>query len=210
MEYDTGAFTDSNGGKVRWQAITFCFGGSSTDIQGLLALLDESVNGRKDVFFKLGNPSTTVATNGGNPDQVKTHEQFLNTGGVFTYLADPTIWSAFITSSKCIEKPSGTSISNTTEVTSARLTVPLMTLSTTSPSATASALSTAAGSTRSWRRSNPLPGAGRRMQRQLTRTRSRQLTPGGKKLPGQCHGRQRKIDHAGDEVHPRWVWAVVE
>ena len=104
MGFDTGAFTDSNGGKYLWYAMTFCFGGSGTDVQDRLALLDESVNGRKGVFFKLGNPSATVATNGGSPDQAKTHEQFLNTGGVFTYLADSAIWPAFTATSKCIEK----------------------------------------------------------------------------------------------------------
>lgn len=100
MGFDTGAFTDSNNGQVLWVAMTFCFGGSGASQQAGLALLDGSVNGRKGVFFQLSNPNADIPSTG----QTGAHQSFLNTGGVFTYLADPKIWSAFTASSKCIEK----------------------------------------------------------------------------------------------------------
>ena len=97
------AFKDGNG-RYLWQAMTFCFGGSGTDQQARLALLDASINGKKGVFFGLDNPKPIIPSSGQNPDQNRAHKLFLNTGGVFTYMADPAIWSAFTATSKCIEK----------------------------------------------------------------------------------------------------------
>lgn len=103
MGFSSNAYKNSNG-RYLWQEMTFCFGNSGTDRQDRLALLESSVNGKKGVFFKLGNPDATVPTVNNNPDQTKAHEMFLDTGGVFTYMADMDIWPAFTATSKCIEK----------------------------------------------------------------------------------------------------------
>ena len=99
MAYDPAAYTDSNNGQVLWIAMTFCFGGSGTNNQGGLALLDASVNGKKGTFFSLNNPYSSAAAGA----QSDAHKTFLNTGGVFTYLANPKIWLGFTATSKCIE-----------------------------------------------------------------------------------------------------------
>ena len=64
-----------------------------------------SVNGKKGKVFALSNPTATIPNDSaGVPDQTKAHEVFLDTGGVFTYMADSAIWPAFTATSKCIEK----------------------------------------------------------------------------------------------------------